>query len=77
MKFRNNPESIPPIDSQQPSVKDDNLGICTSGGCKGYKFLSAANETRHIRLAYGGQRGIEEETEKRLHTSVQSAIFTF
>ena len=56
-KFRNNPQDIPPIDSQQPSMKDDTLGICTLGGCKGYKFLSSANESRHIRLAHGGRRG--------------------
>ena len=65
MKFRNNPQDIPPIDSQQPSMKDDTLGICTLGGCRGYKFLSSANESRHIRLAHGGHRGMDVTTEKK------------
>ena len=29
--------------------KFDNLATCESGGCRGYKFLSKANEARHLR----------------------------
>ena len=48
-KFRNHPEDIPSLDSDQPSMADVNLGTCESGGCRGYKFLSKANEARHLR----------------------------
>ena len=48
-KFRNHPEDIPSLDSDQPSMADVNLGICESGGCQGYKFLSKANEARQLR----------------------------
>ena len=55
--------NIPGPDANQPSQQKNNLGICTSNGCRNYTFLSAADKTRHYRLGHGGKRGMEREDD--------------
>ncbi len=55
------PSNVPAPDAGQPSQKNNNLGICTSSGCRNYSFMSAADKARHYRLGHGGKRGIERE----------------
>ena len=52
---------LPPVDSHQPSQDSIDLGICTTAGCQGYRFLSESDKKRHLRLAHGGKRGAEGE----------------
>ena len=61
-KFRGNPDKIPNIDCHQPSQMKKELETCKSGACRGYKFLSDGDQDRHIRLAHGGKRGLQSET---------------
>ena len=60
-KFRQDACDVPGPDADQPSQQNNNLGVCTSYGCRNYTFLSAADKTRHYRLGHGGKRGMERE----------------
>ena len=69
---------MPNIDAHQPSQIKKELETCTSGGCRRYKFLSDADQDRHIRLAHDGKRGLQNEmnaTKTTKYKCVVCALF--
>lgn len=50
--------SLPRLDRHQPS--QENHGVCSMKGCRGFRYFSDHDEDRHLKLLHGGKRAIAD-----------------